>query len=200
MDQLVQIVNCLTKEECDTILGTINFNNFQVSSLINSERTSKSTHCIDLNVRSSTSLTLDENSEIAQLLHNNINKSLLLYKEKIININEIFNYYPIPGGIGVNCYREPIQVLRYQRGQKYQFHHDISGNKHDPEYYRMISVIVYLNDEFKGGGTEFPHQVIKPMKGQAIIFPSSWTHPHMGQEVIEGQKFVAVTWYYSDQL
>ncbi len=194
MDKLVQVVDCLTKEECDAVLSRVNLTQTRGSTIFNRSGAQLTTSAT---FRSSTSLSLSESAEETQLLHERINASLLRYKEKIAQLNNIFNYPPVPGGIGVRCYREAIQIIRYARGQKYEFHRDTPLNKDAKEHNRTISVVVYLNDEFEGGGTEFIHQVIKPNKGQAIIFPSGWTHPHMGQEVIAGEKIIAATWYYS---
>ena len=85
-----------------------------------------------------------------------------------------------------------------QPGQKYIFHHDAATDKKLIEYERKISVILYLNEGFEGGGTEFIHTALKPKPGYAIIFPSNWCYPHAGQEVISGKKRIAVTWYYVD--
>ena len=89
--------------------------------------------------------------------------------------------------------------MEYQPGQKYNFHHDAATDKKLKEYERKLSIILYLNDGFEGGGTEFiKNQVLKPEPGHAIMFPSNWCYPHSGQEVISGKKRIAVTWYYVD--
>jgi hypothetical protein len=46
---------------------------------------------------------------------------------------------------------------------------------------RKISVIIALNGDYEGGEFYFPSQgidKIKLKKGQAILFPPYWTHPH----------------------
>ena len=46
---------------------------------------------------------------------------------------------------------------------------------------RKISVIIALNGDYEGGEFYFPNQgidKIKLKKGQAILFPPYWTHPH----------------------
>jgi hypothetical protein len=139
---------------------------------------------------------MNEEHEATQLLHQRINESLLVYKEEVIKINEMFQYYPVPGGYDTTCYREAIQVLEYHPDQEYKFHHDTSNNQNVKEYHRQISVVVYLNDDFTGGGTEFSHQTFKPLAGYGLFFPSNWCFPHSGQKVLSGKKRVAVTWYY----
>ncbi len=75
---------------------------------------------------------------------------------------------------------------------------DAATDKKLTEYERKVSVILYLNEGFEGGGTEFIHTALKPKPGYAIIFPSNWCYPHAGQKVVSGKKRIAVTWYYVD--
>ena len=60
-------------------------------------------------------------------------------------------------------------------------------------------MILILTNDFKGGGTSFPHITYKPEPGYALIFPSNWCYPHAGELVTEGIKRVAVTWYYVER-
>ena len=123
-----------------------------------------------------------------------------MYKSRVSSFNDIFNFYPVPAGYSTTCHREKIQVLEYSPNQEYKFHHDSSNDPNSKEYHRIISVIVYLNGDFDGGGTEFIHQTYKPSPGYCLIFPSNWCFPHAGQKVLSGNKRVAVTWYYTNDL
>jgi len=125
-----------------------------------------------------------------------INKSLLEYKKRLIEINTMFQYYPVPGGYYTSSNREGMQALEYYENQEYKFHHDTANDPSLKEYHRKISVVLYLNDEFDGGGTEFPNQIYKPSPGYGLFFPSNWCFPHSGQKVLSGKKRVIVTWYY----
>tara|TARA_B100001115_G_scaffold50733_1_gene37511 strand:+ start:555 stop:908 length:354 start_codon:yes stop_codon:yes gene_type:complete len=113
-----------------------------------------------------------------------------------MKIHNNFSYYPVPGGHQTRSWREGIQILQYEKTQEYKFHHDAAFNREQEEYHRQISVITYLSEGFKGGGTAFPHTTYKPKPGYALIFPSNWCYPHAGEPVEEGRKRVAVTWYY----
>ena len=77
----------------------------------------------------------------------------------------------------------------------YKWHSDQAADRNDNAYYRTISVVLYLTDDFEGGRTEFPHTSYKPKAGQALIFPSNWCFPHQSTPVTKGTKIVAVTWY-----
>ena len=52
--------------------------------------------------------------------------------------------------------------------------HDISNP------FRVLSILIYLSDH--NCGTEFYNgEVVKSIKGRALVFPGSWTHTHRGQ-------------------
>ena len=125
-----------------------------------------------------------------------MNKGLDEYKTKIQKIHYVFSHYPVPGGVSTKSWREKIQVLEYTKGQEYKFHKDEVSNPELPEYHRKISIILYLEEATKGGGTSLAHLGIKPKPGYALIFPSNWCYPHAGEPVYAGKKRVAVTWYY----
>ena len=192
MNDLIKIIEIVNKNELEIINSYIDSLSFQENTVFDSNGSSR----VDTSVRSSLGAAMNEEHEATQLLHQRINESLLVYKKEVIKINEIFQYYPVPGGYETTSYREAIQVLEYHPEQEYKFHHDASNNQNVKEYHRQISVIVYLNDDFTGGGTEFPHQTFKPPVGYGLIFPSNWCFPHSGQKVLSGKKRVAVTWYY----
>tara|TARA_B100000927_G_scaffold190112_1_gene153246 strand:+ start:1815 stop:2399 length:585 start_codon:yes stop_codon:yes gene_type:complete len=148
--------------------------------------------------RTSTGLVLDNEVDIVKKFHHSINNGLVEYKRRIEKIHGNFSYYPVPGAENTKSWREPIQILQYEKTQEYKFHHDTIDNPQIKEYYRKISVIVYLTDDFSGGATAFTFSKLKPPPGYAIIFPSNWCYPHAGEPVTDGMKRVAVTWYYSE--
>ena len=192
MNDLIQTIKVLNEEELKIINEYIDELTFQENTVFDSNGKSR----VDNSVRSSLGTTMNEEHDATQLLHQKINESLLTYKEKVISINNMFQYYPVPGGYSTTCYRELIQVLEYSSNQEYKFHHDTSNDPNSKEYHRQISIVLYLNDDFDGGGTEFPHQTYKPSPGYGLFFPSNWSFPHSGQKVLSGKKRVAVTWYY----
>lgn len=174
----------------------VDLQSFKPSTMFTSDHSQRL--AVNESYRNSTSFCLPERLRITEILHSAINEALLIYRDRLSQLNTIFDRYPVPGGWKVRCHREAIQLIRYLPGQKYDFHHDASDEFVRKEYRRTISVIVYLTDEFSGGATEFTHRSFRPAKGEALIFPSCWTHPHCAQPVTSGEKIVAVTWYYSD--
>jgi hypothetical protein len=73
-------------------------------------------------------------------------------------------------------------------------HSKTSGFKN---FVRCLSIIVVLNDDYDGGIFNFPKQnlKLKVKKGEAIMFPPYWTHPHSVTSVGEGQaRYTVNTW------
>lgn len=192
MNELIKTIKILDENELKIINEYIDSLHFSQNTVFDPNGKSK----IDISVRSSAGSTLNEEHEATKLFHQRINESLLIYKEQVIEINSMFQYYPVPGGYSTTSHREAIQALEYLPEQEYKFHHDTSNDPNSKEYHRQISVVAYLNDDFEGGGTEFPHQTYKPSPGYGLFFPSNWCFPHSGQKVLSGKKRVAVTWYY----
>lgn len=62
---------------------------------------------------------------------------------------------------------------------------------------RVMFWILYLNEEFENGETEFFHQdiKIKPKTGRMLIAPCAFTHAHRGNVSKGGDKLIATGWY-----
>jgi predicted 2-oxoglutarate/Fe(II)-dependent dioxygenase YbiX len=93
--------------------------------------------------------------------------------------------------IGLN---EQFRIYRYKDGQQFKLHPD-GAFKRDETEHSKISVIIYLNDDFEGGETEFLDAVsdgtIKPEVGKMLLF--SHGQLHKGNPVPTGTKYVLRT-------
>ena len=105
---------------------------------------------------------------------------------------------------------ETMQVLRYRPGEEYKPHQDffdpadlgtprqtkLAGN-------RVATVVLYLNEPVRGGGTTFPDAgglTVQAKQGRAVFFsycvPSADRRTlHAARPVLEGEKWVAVKWF-----
>lgn len=95
---------------------------------------------------------------------------------------------------------EPLTVLRYSKGQQYKPHVDAVkqfSNQRDK------TVLLYLNDGYIGGETEFLNNGLKvsARQGDAVIFsnvlPNGHPDPesvHSGRPVLSGVKWLATRW------
>ena len=95
---------------------------------------------------------------------------------------------------------EAAQVLRYQPGQQYRPHFDFVRAAPNQ---RVLTALVWLNHDYKGGETTFPRAglKLKPRKGDAVVFrnalPSGQVDPlteHAGLPVSRGTKFLYSRW------
>ena len=63
---------------------------------------------------------------------------------------------------------------------------------------RELVWMIYLNEDFEGGETEFLYQKrrINPTTGTVVLWPAGFTHTHKGNLVLSGTKYVVTGWYY----
>ena len=66
---------------------------------------------------------------------------------------------------------------------------------------RVMAYTLYLNSVEEGGETEFLYQgvKIKPEPGKLAIFPAYYTHPHRGNPIYKGIKYIVSGWYTFDE-
>ena len=96
---------------------------------------------------------------------------------------------------------EPLTILRYRPGQQYRPHHDAHGAT--PEALREWTALIWLNDDFEGGETDFPNVGvrIKGAVGDLLLFHNvtrdGLPDPrmiHAGLPVTSGVKWMASRW------
>jgi len=64
---------------------------------------------------------------------------------------------------------------------------------------RSMAIVVALNDDYEGGEFIFPLQdyKIKLKKGQALMFPPYWTHPHRTEDLKNGTfRYTINNWFF----
>jgi hypothetical protein len=63
---------------------------------------------------------------------------------------------------------------------------------------RAFVYMLYLNDDFEGGETEFLFQKHKeiPVTGNLVIWPAGYTHTHRGAMLMKGKKYIATGWVH----
>ena len=83
-------------------------------------------------------------------------------------------------------------LLRYEPGNMFHNHYDAA-----PAYPRVVSVSMFLNDNFDGGELEFKefNIKIKPEAGDVVIFCSAFPYMHQVHPVTKGIRYAAVKWY-----
>ncbi|MDI1450233.1 2OG-Fe(II) oxygenase [Polyangium sp. 6x1] len=83
----------------------------------------------------------------------------------------------------------PLRIYRYEVGQHFGLHQDQSYAG-DGGTRSLLTLMVYLNEGFAGGETEFPEQerTIVPKTGDALLFQHMLLHA--GKPVTNGTKYV----------
>lgn len=86
---------------------------------------------------------------------------------------------------------EPLRVYRYEVGHRFGLHTDQSYTQGDAR--SLLTLLVYLDDDFDGGETDFPeeHRAIRPHAGDALWFQHALLHA--GNAVTRGTKHVLRT-------
>ena len=111
--------------------------------------------------------------------------------------------------LGVNLKKgESLQGQRYEVGQFFRGHVDyFSGEHYDKNCLssgnRTYTFMLYLNDNFEGGTTNFPHlkKIIKPKACKGIVwnnlqhgYPNEYMK-HSGEDVTNGTKYIITSWW-----
>jgi hypothetical protein len=94
-------------------------------------------------------------------------------------------------------FQEAVNFVRYSEGQHFRVHSD-SGFS----YTCTVSSVMYLNDDYTGGGLWFPHvdYTYQPEAGDIVLFPSNFLFAHAALPVEQGTKYSAVTMFdYNDK-
>ncbi|UKB79711.1 2OG-Fe(II) oxygenase [Chryseobacterium sp. MEBOG07] len=122
------------------------------------------------------------------------NDRLMIFDERIAE--ELFKKVAIflpqeHDGHQLLNFNEMLRVYKYAPGQQFKMHRDGSYIRNEKEK-SFYTFMIYLNDDFEGGETEFENLfTVAPKKGTALIF----YHPlrHEGKTLISGLKYVLRT-------
>ena len=97
---------------------------------------------------------------------------------------------------------EPLHVLRYGPGQQYRPHHDAHALG-PPEKRRIATALIYLNEAYEGGETNFPEigVTVRGAVGDMLIFHNLTADKlpdprmtHAGLPIVRGEKWLATRW------
>jgi len=111
--------------------------------------------------------------------------------------------------------QEDIHIVKYQKGGEYKIHHDWFDDETLEQEQeterggnRVFSFLVYLNDDFEGGETDFPslEYKVKPELGKGVLWRNIdeegnpiLESEHAGLPVEEGTKWILIVWIREDK-
>ena len=141
--------------------------------------------------RTSYSATLDSENPTVKNIHQRIAK-----------------YLGVPFSKG-----EVLQGQRYEEGQYFKEHSDFfTGESYEANCSssgnRTYTFMLYLNDDFTGGTTNFRHfkMEVKPKKYKAIVWnnlhegkPDN-SKMHSGEKVESGTKYIITSWWRENEI
>lgn len=184
--ELYEIEDILTHTECDELIRVSKNVGLETSNVLNAAGEE-----LDKSFRTSEQLWLPLN-------YNKIIKKLSDYNKSLTNL-------PYEN-------QENIQIVHYYTGGLFKLHADAcvydkitcdkTANRNNSGQ-RKSTLLIYLNDNFEQGETEFPsiNKKIIPKKGKGIFFYNIDKNEkvllesyHMGNPVVNGEKWIATIW------
>lgn len=86
-----------------------------------------------------------------------------------------------------------MHLLKYDESGHLPAHQDQGVSS------RVLSVLLYLNDDYEGGEIEFKHSGIKfkPAAGSILFFPSNFLYVHEVYPVTKGPRYALPNWYHN---
>ena len=182
--EIFTITDFLTNEECNSISDLIKQNHYQ--SLVAGTKSENYS-----NARTSSTSNLFEDNNIISQINQKIYNELNITKE----------------------FAEPTQGQLYEIGQEYKYHNDYFWGSDVDKYcnvsgQRTYTCMIYLNDNFEGGETDFWYLgiKIKPKIGKAVFWKNSEGlgnenkgSLHAGSPVISGEKMIITKWFREKQ-
>jgi predicted 2-oxoglutarate/Fe(II)-dependent dioxygenase YbiX len=193
IDYVALVPNALSDEDCDTV---VNWYKENIDKETRSEVGDSGKDIMVSSHRTSTAMQVPLDSKIDNILGSSINKTLLAY------INTLNTQYKLKDGflwayfLPEKLQSEQFEILRYGENQQYKWHTDQGYNYKTQTgiFVRQFSIVVYLNDDFEGGETEFQFTKVTPQKGACLIFPSNFMFSHCSQPVKNGVKYACASW------
>ncbi len=181
----------LNTDDCDYFVNVID-------SYINSNVSINNNWCPGNNVNCKTFF-INDKPDTA------LNMNLILYNEIKNKVSRIFK--------NLEDYLNKNTMINAKGNSGYQFRKIYGSTRihkdgiYDSNYLinfnvtRIASVVICLNDNYEGGEFYFPIQniTVKLKKGQIIVFPPYWTHPHLTKELKNRTyRYTINSWIYEN--
>jgi Rps23 Pro-64 3,4-dihydroxylase Tpa1-like proline 4-hydroxylase len=124
-----------------------------------------------------------ETSAVSEVLYSSLEKAFDHYSNTL---------YPFAGK-NIKGREYNIHLLKYQEGGYLPAHQDQGVST------RVLSTVMYLNDNYEGGEIEFINSKIKirPEAGSIIFFPSNFLYVHEVHPITSGFRYSMPHWYHN---
>lgn len=164
-ERVFTIPDFLSPAECDELIGLAEANGFEAAS-----------------VRTQTG------PQLMTTVRNNqrVMFSSAQWKERLWNRLSLADLPLLDGNAHAVGLPADLRFYKYSTGERFKMHKD--GPWKEGGLTSKLSFLVYLNDGFTGGRTDFRDFVIRPSTGMALLFVhDTW---HEGERVETGTKYV----------
>jgi predicted 2-oxoglutarate/Fe(II)-dependent dioxygenase YbiX len=124
-----------------------------------------------------------EMKAVADMLYSSLDKAFAHYTNTL---------YPFAAK-NIKNREESIHLLRYEQGGHLPAHQDQGISS------RVLSSVMYLNDNYEGGEIEFKHSGVKlkPEAGSIIFFPANFLYVHEVYPMTSGSRYSMPHWYHN---
>ncbi len=100
--------------------------------------------------------------------------------------NRLQGAFPALEGMTAGGLPKDLRFYRYGPGQRFKMHKDGAWTENGLR--SKLTLLIYLNDDYVGGATDFRDYVVTPKTGSALVFVhNTW---HEGTTVETGTKYV----------
>lgn len=213
--RVLSMDNFLTAEECQALMQLAEAQGLQGSTLYSGGMAQQQR---DLSTRSSTNAWLGrDTSALTDRIYRRTAQVLQMKEELLQQPPFYFDDSDAEAphhDYTQHSVAESLQVVRYQPGEEYTAHHDFvyPSLRHRYQPTRYATLLLYLNDDFTGGQTNFPRAVnptnrdgitITPKRGKAVLFYNMLPDgnvddlsQHQSLPVTKGEKWLANLWVW----
>lgn len=132
--------------------------------------------------------------------HYNVDPDICAYFYQTLN-KYYKDHYAKKYNILGTCFQHTPKGMSVQRTGPHQGYHAWHCENADAATAnRILAYTLYLNTIDNGGETEYLYQGIKvkPEVGKLVIWPAYFTHPHRGNPIYNGYKYIVTGWYTLD--
>jgi len=132
---------------------------------------------------SKTDIYLDEQTFISNELFGALDRTLKHYSTEL---------YPFAEK-NIKSREKTMHLLKYDKTGHLPAHQDQGIST------RVLSVLLYLNDDYEGGEIEFRNSGLKfkPEAGSVLFFPSNFLYVHEVYPVTRGPRYALPNWYHN---
>jgi len=174
MKQLITLENVFSVEECNYLIDQLEKRGFVQQRSGLDDRIIR-THCVFEDRVLADKLWSRMSPDIGELVD--------LYNDEFTPEPAVHQPLANYRAVGFN---EFLRCYKYRIGEQFRRHEDFA-HEWSPTKRTFLTVLVYLNDDFKGGETDFEQTSIAPCAGIAAVFPHELVHA--GCPVVSGIKY-----------